>query len=292
MSSPELPPPSPVVLPPDEGHRMPFLDHLGELRLRLRNSLIGLLITTCIAYVFRGQLLYVFAQPLVQAFDKVPKEWRSMNFTSPLEAFMVPFKISLVGGIFLGMPILFYQLWAFVRPGLYPRERRFALPIIVSAVALFFGGAAFAYFFVLPKGYGYFMGYASDPSGIIRDVFTTNVQMNFDIKPMITLDDYWSLTSKLLLVFGLTFELPLVLAVLSLLGIVTPQRLWRFNRYFVILAFVAGAVLTPGDLVVGQVAMGGSLVLLYNLSILISFLVRRESKPDGTSEAEPPALAS
>jgi len=275
---------------------MPFLDHLGELRTRLRNALLGLLLTTSLAYAFRGQLLRFISQPLMDAFDRYPSIERSMNFTSPLEAFMVPFKISIIGGLFLGMPVIFWQLWQFVAPGLYPRERRYAWPIIFMAALLFFGGAGFAYYFVLPKSYAYFLGYATDPSGIIKDVFTTDVKFNFQIKPMITLDDYWALTSKLLLVFGVVFELPLVLGVLSLLGIVSPRMLWRFNRYAILISFVAGAVLTPGDLVVGQIAMGASLTVLYNISILISFVVgkrRRQTEeaaaavPDSETPAAP-----
>ena len=258
--------------------RMPFMEHLTELRLRLRNACIGLVLTTSVAYVFRGQLLKFFSKPLTDSFEKIPVEWRTMNFTSPLEAFMVPFKIALIGGLFLGMPLVFHQIWAFISPGLYPRERRYALPFIVAAVLLFFGGAGFAYYFVLPKSYAYFMGYATDTHNIIRDVFTTDVKMNFQIRPMITLDDYWALTSKLLFIFGAVFELPLVLSILSVLGIVSPKMLWRFNRYFILVAFVAGAVLTPGDLVVGQVAMGISLTVLYNISILVSLLVHRNRR--------------
>lgn len=269
------PPPVHDPVRDDEGQRMPFLDHLSELRTRLRNSILGLIVSTCVAYAFRGQLLRFFSQPLIDAFAKVPPEWRALNFTSPLEAFMVPFKISIIGGLFLGLPIIFWQLWLFISPGLYPRERRYALPVIAIAVALFFSGSLFAYYFVLPKSYAYFMGYASDPDGIVRDVFTTDVKMNIQIRPMITLDDYWSLTSKLLLIFGAVFELPLVLGVLSILGLVSPAILWRFNRYAILISFVAGAVLTPGDLVVGQIAMGCALTVLYNVSILISFVVGR-----------------
>jgi sec-independent protein translocase protein TatC len=275
---------------------MPFLAHLDELRSCLRNSSIAILGGTVIAYAFRRQLFALLARPLIAAWEEAQREVGigrpEMVFTSPVEAFMVLFKLSLLVGVFIASPMVFRELWRFISPGLYARERRWGLAFVLTSVALFVGGAAFAYLYVLPASYKYFLGYAGESLGLIKDVMGKAVDVKlslpFDIKPMITMDEYFGLTSLLLLVFGVVFELPLVLAVLAILGIVSAKQLWRFNRYAVVLFAVLGAVLTPGDLVVGQLAMTASLTVLYNLSILVAFLVGKKRKEE--AEAEEAAL--
>ena len=135
---------------------------------------------------------------------------------------------------------------------------------------------------MLPASYKYFLGYSTESLGIIKHAlgttFDVKLSQPFDIKPMISMEEYFGLTSMLLLVFGAVFELPLLLAVLAILGHRLGGQLWRFNRYAIVLFAVAGAVLTPGDLVVGQLAMTASLTVLYNLSILIAFLVGKKRK--------------
>jgi sec-independent protein translocase protein TatC len=272
--------------------RMPFLAHLDELRSCLRNSAIAVLAGTLIAYLFRRYLFAVMARPLIDAWSEAQREVNmgrpEMVFTSPVEAFMVLFKLSLLVGVFIASPIVFRELWRFISPGLYARERRWGLAFVVSSVLLFVGGAAFAYSYVLPASYKYFLGYAGESFGLIKEVMGKSIDVKlslpFDIKPMITMDEYFGLTSMLLLVFGAVFELPLVLAVLAILGVVSAQQLWRFNRYAVVLFAVLGAVLTPGDLVVGQLAMTASLTVLYNLSILIAFIVGKKRKERAAAE--------
>lgn len=276
--------------PYGDEQRMPFAAHLDELRLRLRNAVVAYLLAAVVAYLFRGPLFALMARPLVQAWGEVPKmagvHTPEIVFTGPAEGFMVLLKLALLAAVFLASPVIFHQLWKFISPGLYARERRFALPFILASVMLFVGGAAFAYIYVLPSAYRYFLSYSTDSMGIIRDVLgqselwghKIDIRLTeaFTIRPMITMSEYFGLTSMLLLLFGSVFELPLVLAVLSLLGIVTSRSLWRFNRYAILIFFVAGAFLTPGDLVVGQLAMAGSLIVLYNLSIVVTLLVRRD----------------
>ncbi|HEX2571238.1 MAG TPA: twin-arginine translocase subunit TatC [Polyangia bacterium] len=271
----------------EDERRMPFTEHLSELRLRLRNSVLGLLVATMVSYMFRGPLFALIARPLIQAWSEASRQGAlpppEMVFTSPVEAFMVLFKLALLAGVFLASPIIFHQLWQFVSPGLYDREKRLALPLVIVSVLLFVGGGLFAYIFVLPKAYEYFLGYSDPSMGIIRDVLgrqelwghkvDIRITESFAIKPMITMDEYFGLTSTLLLLFGAVFELPMLLGMLAMLGIVSPGGLWRFNRYFILIAFVAGAVLTPGDLVVGQLAMGGALTVLYNLSIGVAVIM-------------------
>jgi sec-independent protein translocase protein TatC len=195
---------------------------------------------------------------------------------------MVLFKLALLVGVFLASPFVFREIWKFIAPGLYARERKWGVGFILASVVLFVGGAAFAYFYVLPASYHYFLTYTTDSLGVIKDVMGKHIDIKlsqpFDIRPMFTMDEYFGLTTMLLLVFGVVFELPLLLAVLAMLGIVSAGTLWRFNRYAIVLFAVAGAILTPGDLVVGQLAMTASLTILYNLSILLAVVVGKKRK--------------
>jgi sec-independent protein translocase protein TatC len=277
-------------LPPAEPEekRMPFLEHLQELRSALRNSAIAVLVSTVIAYAFRAELFALMARPMMSAWQEAQQETGigrpEMVFTSPIEPFMVLFKLALLGGVFLASPVIFREIWKFISPGLYERERKWGLTFIVSSAVLFIGGAAFAYVFVLPASYKYFLGYSMHDLGIIKSVLGRQIDvklsMPFDIRPMLTMDEYFSLTSMLLLVFGAVFELPLLLSILAMLGIVSAQQLWKFNRYAIVIFAVLGAVLTPGDLVVGQLAMTASLTVLYNLSILLAVVFGRRRKQD------------
>ncbi len=278
---------------------MPFLAHLEELRNCVRNSAVAILLCTVVAYVFRQYLFALLARPLIEAWLQAQKEVGigkpELVFTSPIEAFMVLFKLSLLVGLFLASPFVFRELWKFISPGLYEREKKWGIGFVFASVLLFVGGAAFAYVYVLPAGYKYFLGYSAESLGVIKQIMGKSVDVTlsqpFDIKPMITMDEYFGLTSMLLLVFGAVFEMPLLLAILALLGIVSAGTLWRFNRYAIVLFAIAGAVLTPGDLVVGQLAMTGSLTVLYNLSIILAvFVGRKRKKEDAAKDAKDDAL--
>lgn len=269
--------------------RMPFLDHLAELRDCVRNSAIAIFLATVACYIVRGHLFRYLAVPLVSAFREAKTKGidGQLVFTSPVEAFMVLLKTAIVGAIFVASPVIFWQLWSFISPGLYQHEKRWAVPFVLSAVLLFVGGGLFCYHFVLPAGYEFFMMAAQDASIQLRGALGPGVDVEsaFTIRPMISMDEYFGLTLMLLLVFGAVFELPLVLSVLSILGVVSAGSLWRFNRYAILIFAISGAILTPGDLVVGQLAMCGSLTVLYNLSIGIAWLVQRRKKPEETQLA-------
>jgi sec-independent protein translocase protein TatC len=278
----------------DDDRRMPFLEHLAELRTCLFNSAVATFLATIVAYLFRRHLFELLARPLIAAWADAQHEAGlgspELVFTSLTEAFMVLLKLSLLSGVFLASPVIFRELWRFISPGLYERERRWGLVFVLCSVVLFVGGAAFAYLYVLPAGYRYFLGYAADSMGLVREVMGRSIEVKlsapFAIRPMITMDEYFGLTSMLLLVFGAVFELPLLLAILAMLGVVSAGTLWRFNRYAILLFAVAGAVLTPGDLVVGQLAMTGALTVLYNLSILLALFVGRRKATDAL-ESQP-----
>lgn len=266
----------------NDERRMPFMDHLSELRDRLRNSLLAVVIAAIGCYVFRGFLFRVMAKPLLGAFQKAKEQGivGQIIFTSPIEAFLVLLKTALVAAIFFASPVIFHQLWAFISPGLYPHEKRWAVPFVLTAVLLFVGGGVFCYQLVLPAGYEFFLTAAQDATvQLTRELEgAVDVVHAASIRPMISMDEYFGLTLMLLLVFGAVFELPLILSVLTMLGVVSAASLWRFNRYAILLFAVAGAILTPGDLVIGQLAMAGSLTVLYNLSIALAWLVQRRRR--------------
>ncbi len=309
MAEAELAPATPSTRGEDEdeapdgeeggGLRMGFLDHLDELRTCFRNASLALVVASGVTYAFRGFLLALFAQPLISAWVVASQETGlgkpEMVFTSPTEAFMVELKLALLAGVFLASPVIFRELWRFISPGLYERERRWGLGFIISSVILFAGGAYFAYRFVLPASFKYFLGYAGESMHRINEIFGKHVDIKlseqFSIRPMISLDEYFGLTSMLLLVFGVVFELPLVLAVLAVLGIVSAGALWRFNRFAILIFAIAGAVLTPGDLVVGQLAMTVSLTVLYNISILLALIVGKSRKEREAAEVAAQAEA-
>ncbi len=276
---------------PDE-KRMPFLEHLAELRDRLKNSVIAILIAAVACFIYRGALFRYLAKPILSAFRvaKAQGVAGQLIFTSPIEAFLVLLKTALVASIFVASPVIFYQLWAFIAPGLYPHEKKWALPFVFLAVLLFVGGGLFCYSFVLPPGYQFLLTAGTEASVELMKSIGNDVQIMdaVQIRPLISMEEYFGLTLMLLLVFGAVFEMPLILCVLSMLGIVSARSLWKFNRYAILIFAVAGAVLTPGDLVIGQLAMAGSLTVLYNLSIAIAWLVERkrtQASPDDTSAA-------
>ena len=259
--------------------RMPWMSHLGELRNRLRNSSIVLLVTFAIAYPFRNHVTVWVFKPLIHAFENAKKTGMVCNlvFISPTEAFMVLIKTALVAALVAASPFVFYQLWRFVAPGLYPKERRWSLGLAISTGLLFVGGSLFCYYFVLPAAYDFFLSAGQGAEKVFQSMLQGSaLQHEPLLKPQISMDEYFGTTLLLLLVFGLVFELPLLLCVLAILGMVSAKSLWKFNRYAVVIFVILGAILTPGDLVVGQLMMAGSLTVLYNISIGLALLFQRK----------------
>lgn len=265
-----------------EEARMPLVSHLGELRVRLRNAVLALVVAFAACYHFRFVIYFWLAKPLVRTLEQAyRKGWVArIVFTKPTEAFLVFLQAAAVAALFVASPVIVYQLWRFVAPGLYPKERRWALPVVGVAALLFVAGGLFCYVFVLTASFDFFLasGYQAMLEG--KKLFTSLPAESL-LQPMIGMDDLFGLTLLLMVVFGLVFELPLVLAILSLLGVVSARSLWRWNRYAIILFVIIGAILTPGDLVVGQLLMAGSLAILYNASIGLAWLVQKKRKNPG-----------
>jgi sec-independent protein translocase protein TatC len=231
-------------MPEDE--KLPFTTHLEELRRRLIICFCAVGIGFVICYFFSKKLFEILMQPLLAAMP--PEE--KLVYTGLPEAFFTYLKVAFLAGLLLAVPVIIYQLWVFIAPGLYDREKRMVLPIVFLSSLFFLGGAFFGYFIVFPFGFKFFMGFASDY-----------------VRPLPAMKEYLGFSSKLLFAFGVVFELPLFVTFLAKLGIVDVQFLKSKRKYAILLFFVFASILTPPD-VITQILMAGPLILLYEVGIL------------------------
>ena len=242
--------------------KVPFTDHLEELRSRLIVCFIAVGIGFFVCYGFKVKLFEILIAPLISAMGKGEK----LIFTAIPEAFFTYLKVSLLGGLMLSAPVVIYEFWMFVAPGLYKKERRILFPIILLSTIFFVGGALFGYFVVFPFGFQFLLGFASDT-----------------IRPMPTMKEYLGFSAKLLLAFGLVFELPLVITSLARLGLVTVNFLKKNRKYAILIFFIGAAILTPPD-VVTQIMMALPLMGLYEISILGAKIFGRDKNADAPAE--------
>ena len=229
-------------------------DHLVELRSRLLRAVAGLLLVFVALLPFANRLYAILAQPLL---DKLPSGGQliAVEVASP---FFAPVKLAVFVAVVVAMPWLLYQLWAFVAPGLYQRERRLAMPLLASALVLFYAGCAFAYFLVLPAVFGF-----------LASVTPAGVAMMTDINA------YLDFVLVIFLAFGASFELPVALVILVLLGWVTPKQLREWRGYAIVGIFVVAAVITPPD-VISQLLLAIPMVVLYEAGILAAAALARK----------------
>ncbi|GBD27123.1 Sec-independent protein translocase protein TatC [bacterium HR30] len=242
--------------------KMPLTAHLEELRWRLIKALLGIGAAFLICYQFADLLFAFLTQPLHAArLLQTPNPGHGVNLigTGVVEAFFTKLKVALIAGVFLSSPWSFYQLWRFVAPGLYPHEKRYALPFVFFASFFFVAGAAFCYALVLPVGYRFFL-----------DQYAT-----IGVRPELRISEYLSFTARMLLAFGATFELPVITFFLARAGAVTHKTMLGYWRYAVVGIFIAAAVLTPGPDVASQLLMATPLVLLYAASIGVAYVFGR-----------------
>ncbi|SMP40623.1 Sec-independent protein translocase TatC [Desulfonatronum zhilinae] len=223
-------------------------DHLEDLRNRLIKSVIAAIFGFLVCYAFSQDLFKLMTAPLLEV---MPLE-SHLIYTSLPEAFFTHVKVAFVAGLFLVSPYISYQIWRFITPGLYESEQKHIVLIAVLSAVFFVSGALFGYFIVFPFGFEFFMGFADDA-----------------IKPMPGLREYFSFSVKLLLAFGVIFELPLFIFFLARLGLVTADYLRKKRKYAILLAFIVGAILTPPDGVT-QILMAVPLIILYEISIYVA----------------------
>jgi sec-independent protein translocase protein TatC len=245
--------------------KQPFLSHLEELRKRLIACAIAAGIGFVVCYFFSERLFQILVLPLKA---NMPEGDR-LIFTNLPEMFFTYIKTAFVAGILLVAPYIFYQLWMFIAPGLYQKERRYVIPFVIFSSILFVGGALFGYFVVFPFGFKFFMGFANEY-----------------IQALPSVKQYFSFSIKLLFAFGVVFELPVVIFFLAKMGVVTPDFLKAKRKYAILLTFVMAAVLTPPD-VVTQFMMAGPLIVLYEISIFIARFAKGKKVPEeGTAGEE------
>lgn len=242
---------------------MSILGHLNELRRRLFRIVI-IVVLGFVAFYGVSEQLYAFLSAPLQA---CMPEGSKLIYTSPQGAFFTYMKVALVASLFGTSPFSFYQLWAFIAPGLYREEKRAVLPLAFFSSIFFLAGAAFCFFLVFPIAFQFFMGFATDT-----------------IVPMISVEEYLSFALKLLLAFGLVFEMPLFAYFLSRFGILTPDLMRRSRRYAILVIFIVAAILTPPD-VFSQCLMALPMLVLYEVSIYVSAMAYKK-KEDKKSDDE------
>ncbi len=235
--------------PPDElaGTEQPFVQHLVELRDRLIKAAIAVGIAGAVLALFPGPaaLYDLLAAPLVSTLPK----GATLIATSVISPFLVPLKILLMTAFLLALPVVLWQVWAFVAPGLYSHEKKLVLPLVVSSTLLFFIGVAFCYFFVFGQVFKFIQGFAPKSITAAPDI-----------------EAYLDFVLSMFLAFGLAFEVPIVVIVLARMGLVSIEKLKGFRSYFIVVAFVVAAVVTPPD-VVSQLALAIPMCILYEIGI-------------------------
>ena len=262
--------------PRSDDRRMSLFEHLQELRVRLRNSMLVLVGAGVLASFFANDFFHLLARPVHQALRALGQPATIIK-TTPAEGFWVQFKLSLVLGLVVALPLVFWELWKFVAPGLYRREKKLALLLTATTVTCFIAGAIFGYTLLAKTTHLFLLGSgvqlpAADGQGLaIVNMLTMESVANFQI--------------TLLLGCGAAFELPVVLGVLGGMGLLSARGMWRFNRYALVLAALGAAVLTPGGDAYAQLMLAVPLYALYNASIGVVWLIerRRQVLPDGDS---------
>jgi sec-independent protein translocase protein TatC len=237
-----------------DDEKQPFMSHLEELRKRLIACAIAVGAGFVLCYFFSETLFRILVLPL----KEVMPQGERLIFTNLPEMFLTYLKVAFIAGVMLTAPFLFYQLWMFIAPGLYQREKKFVFPFVIFSTILFVGGSLFGYFVVFPFGFKFFMGFSNEY-----------------VQALPSVKQYFSFSTKLLFAFGVIFELPVVMFFLSKMGVVTPELLRKKRKYAILLAFVVAAILTPPD-VLTQIFMALPLVVLYEISIFVAKIAQKK----------------
>jgi sec-independent protein translocase protein TatC len=240
---------------PSADAQMPFFEHLAELRSRLIRALLSVLVSMVACFTWAEPLYGWLAQPLI---DALPADDKALIFLNPVEPFLVYLKVATLAGILVSSPYCLYQLWKFIAPGLEPREKKAVTPFVLFGSVFFIGGALFCRYVVLPLGMQALMGFAFETTA-------------FKIEPQVTMQDYFSVCTKMMLAFGAVFELPVIVLFLSWVGLLSHKTLIHYWRHAIVGSFIIGALLTPPD-VITQLLLAGPLMLLYALSIGIAYI--------------------
>ncbi len=254
--------------------KLPLTAHLQELRQRIIKSLIAVGIGFGISFAFSEKLFRLLTLPLradlhiktkYPFFELIPKEKpiQKLVFLAPAEAFWMHIKVSIVAGIIISIPVILYQLWQFISPGLLPNEKKYVGPFIIAGTGLFLIGDIFCFMVILPFAMGFLLTYKTA-----------------SLMPMISVGSYIDFTLKFLLAFGAIFELPIIILFLTRMGFVTPKTLAKNRKYAVLIAFILAAILTPTPDAFNQTLMAGPILILYETGIIISKIFSKKKSTD------------
>ncbi len=241
---------------------MPLLDHLTELRRRLIYSVVAFVAVFLVCFFFANIFFDFLVAPLAGIWED--QQQRRLIFTALHEKFFTNIKVAFFAAAFISFPIVANQLWMFVAPGLYKNEKRAFLPFLVATPILFFAGGAFVYYIVMPVAWTFFASF---------EQLATSGGLAIELEPKV--NEYLSLSMRLIFAFGLSFELPVVISLLARAGMVTPEGLAKKRRYSIVLAFVAAAILTPPD-PISQLTLALPIILLYEVSIWCARIIQRQ----------------
>ncbi|OGW36837.1 MAG: twin arginine-targeting protein translocase TatC [Nitrospirae bacterium RBG_13_39_12] len=249
-----------------EEHKMPLTEHLGDLRKSIITSLVALIITFFVSFNYSEYIFKFIMFPLKYTLKFSVKDMHlyyiphdklqdtKLVFLAPAEAFWMNIKIAFVSAFLVALPVIFYQLWKFISPGLLKKERRYLIPFIFSGTGLFLIGAAFCFLVVLPFAMGFLLTY----------------KVGDFLRPMLSVGNYVDFCLKFILSFGAVFELPIVIVFLTRMGLVTPKTLAKNRKYAILIVFVVAAILTPTPDVFNQTLMAVPMIVLYEVGIIIS----------------------
>jgi len=246
--------------PPDDLSAQPLLAHLIDFRRRLMYSLSAILVGFIVSYFFAPEIYAFLVRPLAEAAEG---ESRRLIYTGLTEAFMTYIKLALWTGCFLAFPVIAAQVWLFMAPGLYKHERRAFLPFLIATPVLFLLGAAMAYYLVFPLAWKFFLSF---------EVPVAAGSLPIQLEARIS--EYLSLSMTIIFAFGLAFELPVILVLLTRIGLLSAAKLSQFRRYAIVLIFIAAAILTPPD-VISQISLAIPLMFLYEASIIAAKWVEK-----------------
>src|SRR5579862_6862739 len=266
---PPPPPAPPPVSPEDEEEdsmlRMSFMEHLEELRARIINALYGLAVAFVLALVFAGKLWDIISDPAVEALKHLHVEPPQLAQLTPMEAFSIIWvKLPLLCSVFIASPWVVYQVWAFIAPGLYKKEKRLALPFVLLTAGLFIGGGCFAYFLAFRYGLEFLLG----------------IGMSNNVRPMVTITEYFDLFVNVMLGVALVFELPVVIFLLTLLRLLSPRFLLRHSRYAILAIVIVAAIITPTPDVFNLMLFAVPMCALYFIGVFAGLLLvmKREGR--------------
>jgi len=251
--------------------QMPFMAHLEELRTCLIRSFAAWIIAFIVCYAYSGEIFHLISEPV----RRVLPEGSSMVFISATEPFFTYLKVAAIAAVIVSLPVILWQLWSFIAPGLYRHEKRYAVPFVVASCLCFACGTYFGFTYVFPTIFNFLVTFGTAGG---------------EMEAMLSVGNYLSLASKLLLAFGLVFELPIIIFFMARLGIVDHVWLRRHRKYAVLVAFVVGAMLTPPD-VLSQTALAVPFLILYEVGIVVARLFGKpRAVPDDVEpDQAPPA---